>query len=351
MSSIERETLLPQFFTSLQPVIHTATAKQPDKNPSHTPSNNLSADKKNKLHKVIRTVFALCVGLSAIALSVGGYYAHQSSLRPKRTKNAQALFQGVTYQRHIRDSPRPLVFHVITIDLTAPGIDFFVTPSVPTDGYPLSANTVPGFLEQYGVQVAINGSYFQPHEVNSPLHYYPQVGNGVRSLGIAISEGNRYSEAKGGWAALCILSNRNIQINKNDCPPETQQAIAGDVQFVKNGQPYDGLAILKNFDKYYPRSAIAINADTTKLFMVAVDGRQKGYSEGVTLQELGEFVIELGADRALNLDGGGSTTLVTSNPSGQPVLLNAPIQARIPVNLRVVANHLGVRANPLKSSD
>ena len=82
--------------------------------------------------------------------------------------------------------------------------------------------------------------------------------------------------------------------------------------------------------------------------MVAVDGRQKGYSEGVTLKELGEFVIELGADRALNLDGGGSTTLATSDPSsGQPILLNAPFHARVPVNLRVVANHLGGYADPL----
>lgn len=293
----------------------------------------------------------ICIALGAIALSLGAYYTYKLSLRPERTEEIQALFQGVTYQRYVRETPRPLVFHVVTIDLTTPGIDFLVTPTIPTDGYPLSANTVPGFVEQYGVQVAINGSYFQPHEVNSPLHYYPHVGNGVRSLGIAISNGERYSEAKGGWAALCIIANDNIQINQNDCPPETQQAIAGDVQFVKDGKPYDGLAILQNSTALYPRSAIAINADNTQLLMVAIDGRQKDYSEGVTLQELGEILIELGADRALNLDGGGSTTLATSHPSGstsdQPILLNAPFHARVPVNLRVVANHLGVYAAPL----
>ena len=296
---------------------------------------------------VIKTLLAISAAVGLTALGLGAYYAYRLSLRPERTEEVRSLFQGVTYQRYIRDIPRPLVFHVVTIDLTAPGIDFLVTPSVPTDGYPLAANTVPGFLEQYETQVAINGSYFQPHEVNSPLHFYPHVGNGVYSLGTAISDGERYSEAKGGWAALCIISNRDIQIHKNDCPPETQQAIAGDVQFVKNGQPYDGLAILKNSTELYPRSAIAINADNTKLMMVAVDGRQKGYSEGLTLKELGEFVIELGADRALNLDGGGSTTLATSDASGQSILLNAPIHARVPVNLRVVANHLGVYAKPL----
>ena len=198
---------------------------------------------RKTIKSILKTLSALGIGLGAIALTCGGYYAYQSNLRPERTEEIRPLFQGVTYQRHIRKNPRPLVFHVITVDLSEPGIDFFVTPSVPTDGYPLSANTVPGFLAQYDVQVAINGSYFQPHEVSSPLHYYPHVGNGVRSLGVAISEGDRYSDAKGGWAALCILSNQDIQINDSDCPPETQQAIAGDVQFVKKGQTYDGLAI------------------------------------------------------------------------------------------------------------
>ncbi|MGB5914164.1 MAG: phosphodiester glycosidase family protein, partial [Phormidesmis sp.] len=63
--------------------------------------------------------------------------------------------------------------------------------------------------------------------------------------------------------------------------------------------------------------------------------------------ELGEIMIELGADRALNFDGGGSTTLAVSDPENQPVVLNAPFQARVPMNLRPVANHLGVFANPL----
>ena len=171
----------------------------------------------------------------------------------------------------------------------------------------------------------------------------------MRSLGVAISNGDRYSDAKGGWAALCVISNQDIRITKNDCPPETRQGIAGDVQFVKDGQLYDGLAILKNSTERYPRSAIAINADNTKLFMVALDGRQPGYSEGVSLTELADIMIELGADSALNFDGGGSTTLAASDPTGRPILLNAPFQARVPMNLRPVANHFGVFARPLTS--
>ncbi|MEL7223699.1 MAG: phosphodiester glycosidase family protein [Cyanobacteria bacterium J06576_12] len=297
---------------------------------------------------------ALKIGLGTLGvlgLGLGGFYGHRMTLRPGRTPEERSLYQGVTYQRHIYTQPRRLVLHTVEVDLTAPGLDFFVTPSVPTDGYKLSADTVPGFLSQYGTQVAINGSYFAPHEVDSPLHYYPHVGNGVRSLGIAISDGNQYSAAKPGWAALCIVSLNDIRITKNDCPVGTEEAIAGDVQFVKNGKPYNGLAILKNSTKLYPRSAIALNADNTKLWFIAIDGRQPGYSEGVTLAELADILVrDLGVDRALNFDGGGSTTLATSDSAGQPILLNAPFQARVPMNLRPVSNHLGLYAQPLNQA-
>lgn len=77
--------------------------------------------------------------------------------------------------------------------------------------------------------------------------------------------------------------------------------------------------------------------------MVAVDGRQFGYSEGITLSELAAELGARGAYQALNLDGGGSTTLVIED-RGRPKVLNSPIQARIPTNLRPVVNHLGIYA-------
>ena len=52
----------------------------------------------------------------------------------------------------------------------------------------------------------------------------------------------------------------------------------------------------------------------------------------------------LGAYQALNLDGGGSTTLVSSDGKGGARLLNRPIHAGIPGRERIVANHLGVYA-------
>jgi exopolysaccharide biosynthesis protein len=44
--------------------------------------------------------------------------------------------------------------------------------------------------------------------------------------------------------------------------------------------------------------------------LVVVDGRQEGYSRGITLKMLAEFMGELGCQEAFNLDGGGSATMV-----------------------------------------
>jgi Phosphodiester glycosidase len=61
-------------------------------------------------------------------------------------------------------------------------------------------------------------------------------------------------------------------------------------------------------DGRYPRSALGISEDW--LVAVACDGRRSNVDGGLTMFELAEVMIHLGADSAINLDGGGSTTLV-----------------------------------------
>jgi hypothetical protein len=59
----------------------------------------------------------------------------------------------------------------------------------------------------------------------------------------------------------------------------------------------------------HPRTAVAARADGSLLF-VTVDGRQPDWSVGMTLVELTDFLLALGAVDAVNLDGGGSTAMV-----------------------------------------
>ena len=60
-----------------------------------------------------------------------------------------------------------------------------------------------------------------------------------------------------------------------------------------------------------PRTGIGM-IEANHLVVVVVDGRDEGYSEGVTLTELAEVFVELGAQVAYNLDGGGSSTMFFS---------------------------------------
>ncbi len=57
----------------------------------------------------------------------------------------------------------------------------------------------------------------------------------------------------------------------------------------------------------HPRTAIGFNGK--KLYLFVVDGRQPGYSEGMSLYEVAEAMVALGCTEALNMDGGGSSTL------------------------------------------
>ena len=62
----------------------------------------------------------------------------------------------------------------------------------------------------------------------------------------------------------------------------------------------------------HPRSAIGWTANQSALLLVVVDGRQPPYSDGMTLAELTALFRRLGATDALNLDGGGSTTMIVA---------------------------------------
>jgi len=56
------------------------------------------------------------------------------------------------------------------------------------------------------------------------------------------------------------------------------------------------------------RSAIGIKSDGT-VILLAVDGKQKGVSEGASLFDMADLMIDLGAQQAMNLDGGSSTQI------------------------------------------
>jgi hypothetical protein len=87
-----------------------------------------------------------------------------------------------------------------------------------------------------------------------------------------------------------------------------------------------------------PRSAAGNSPDGHHLFLVTVDGRQND-SIGATLSEMSALLAQMGVDDAVNLDGGGSSTLVYRAPgAATPTIVNDPSDS----SARLVGNGLGV---------
>jgi Phosphodiester glycosidase len=66
----------------------------------------------------------------------------------------------------------------------------------------------------------------------------------------------------------------------------------------------------------HPRTIVALGAGGRRIMLITVDGRQAGYSAGMTLREAAQLSLSLGATDALNLDGGGSTSMVVAQRTG-----------------------------------
>jgi len=81
----------------------------------------------------------------------------------------------------------------------------------------------------------------------------------------------------------------------------------------------------------HPRTAVGFSNDSTKIYFFTVDGRQAGYSVGMSLYELADYMLDWGVYQGINLDGGGSTTMVVrgnvvnspSDPGGERTVANA----------------------------
>jgi len=99
-------------------------------------------------------------------------------------------------------------------------------------------------------------------------------------------------------------------------PPAFRFGVGGRYVLVRDGEPValptnDALVTSRN-----PRTAVGFSADGRRMWLATVNGRLASVP-GLTLPELAVLMDELGADDSLNLDGGGSTTLV-ARERGEP---------------------------------
>lgn len=121
--------------------------------------------------------------------------------------------------------------------------------------------------------------------------------------------------ARRGRKARVIRSEMIHQSSETQHSPLTnklEDAVTGVSQLIKDGKinlTWEREKANKAFaESRHPRTAVAKLKDG-KFLMVTVDGRQPGVSVGMSLQELAEYLLTVGAVDAINLDGGGSTAM------------------------------------------
>jgi exopolysaccharide biosynthesis protein len=115
---------------------------------------------------------------------------------------------------------------------------------------------------------------------------------------------------------------------------DVKMALTGNALLLKKRQ-----LVTADDTEMHPRTAVGVDRDTKELIFLVVDGRQD-FSRGYTMVELGRMMKRLGAEDALNLDGGGSTTLAAMR-SGRLSVINSPSDGF----LRSVPNGLVVTYN------
>lgn len=283
------------------------------------------------------------LGIFALFCIAFGVYVISMLGRPPAFSTKYELYPGVTYQRVVRYLPRAMIAHVIVIDRKEAQVSFLVTPPDQVEGGSVKARTTSEFLNEFGVQIAINGDGFSPWWSRSPIDYYPHQGDPVTPLGFAAAFGKIYSDGllQPTQEPTLYISRRN-ELTFNRAPGKVQHAISGDRMLLLSG------SLVTDLDDttLQPRTAIGVNRNGRYVILMVVDGRQPFYSSGVTFKELASLMKNFDAFFAMALDGGGSSTLVVQNPSGITQILNSPIDNYIPGRERPVANHIGVMIKP-----
>ena len=241
-----------------------------------------------------------------------------------------------------KGQPLPLKGNILRIDLKTPGLRFTSTGQDSDRGKPMpdhtpkegqqpflictKRQTTPEFLkecrkpvEQGGrgldMRVAFNSCPWRPWEK-------PYTHRYAAPIGVNISDGVVVSENAGSSAHFVVWKNGSVELLETISPekyPEIWLAASGFAIILRDGNSTPACADHAR----HPRTAFGLSADHQYLFVLTVDGRQPKWSEGATYDDLNDIFREAGATEAINLDGGGSTTLCHWDlKRNEPVILS-----------------------------
>jgi hypothetical protein len=223
-------------------------------------------------------------------------------------------WNGVRYLE--RTDPGPVRVRAMAVDLCAAGMTIRASR-------PAEANQV---VSAWGSSVEVQAA------VNANMWHCGDL------CGVGIGNGEAFDSVDDGhWGYLSFsLDAVDYPWDYDAIPPAAgvEQAVGGHPRIVNAGAPIPEFA--GNCLERHPRTAAGFSADRQTLYLAVVDGRS-GSSVGMTCAQLASLMVGLGAHEAINLDGGGSSTMWLSDRG----VVNQPSDG----SQRVVRNHLGIRSH------
>jgi len=249
----------------------------------------------------------------------------------------------VIYHHQLRHNPN-LSIHILIVDLANPDVSLRISRAGddPDGPGPWSTTlmSVPQIAQRDNYDIAINGDFFaalNTKDVEGAKTGYVSK-KWASPTGYAVTDDKLWHKAATTRSALLLDSPTHAKLElidpKKVFPPYIHQALGGGVFLLK-----DGDTVPQTNPARHPRTAIGLDKSGSKLFILVVDGRQPNLSIGMTYSELAAEFQKLGAHTAINLDGGGSTTLVLRDPSTHKLhILNHPSDGKP----RPIADALGI---------
>lgn len=251
------------------------------------------------------------------------------------TVRTRGLHPGVTYH-YLWSAEGPWAIHVVAADLSRCELGFSVLrPAARRSGGEGRATTSRMVLEtEEPVLAAVNADFFTPEGAT--------VGTEVVAGRVTASASRptfAWHPDEGPWMGIAAADAGGVDVGWRVAAAgdgETE-AVGGFPDLIDDGARVGDLEVGTRptfAAARHPRTAVGFDTASEVLWLVVVDGRQLPHSAGMSLPELADLLTNLGADEAMNLDGGGSSAMVIE---GRPV--NRPSD---PTGERAVANALAL---------
>jgi hypothetical protein len=239
---------------------------------------------------------------------------------------------GILY-RAIQSAHEPWMTHILEVDTDRCEIGFQVL------GLPPEAEarkTVMEFVRESGITgtlAAVNGDFFTPENLALGAEASGGVLRGRTTRPV-------FAWRPGTPPRLSPVSWKGDSLQVGDWwlvrgePDGATEVVAGFPHLLSEGLWVGDLELEERpafAGARHPRTALGWDPEEGRLWIVVADGRREGVAEGMTLPELADLLVALGATDALNLDGGGSSTMVLmdrvvsrpSDPTGPRPVVNA----------------------------